>query len=267
MSHQLLDFLATLHISHSHARGIAGTDKLIELLACRAGENILEIGFGTGATLVQLASLYPDTRFSGCEASGVMLAKATQRIKFCRLQDRIKLLLADGQQKYPFEDHSFDKIYIESVLAIQEGEELRKALLEIHRILKPQGTLLFNETIWLDQTESELQQTINRDCKAAFGIIQANAEYPHLQDWNQLLLEMRFEVKDIIRLAEIPVAKRSKHYFPKAFPSRLFTLFGKLKVYHPTFKKEWVAYLKKMKGLIPGNTPVMEGIIIKACKV
>lgn len=196
-----------------------------------------------------------------------MFTKATQRIKFCRLQDKIKLLLADGQQKYPFEDHTFDKIYIESVLAIQEGEALRKALLEIHRILKPHGTLLFNETIWLEQTKTEVLHHINRDCKQAFGIIQANAEYPFLKDWKQLLMELGFDVKVIIRLVEIPVSTRSKHYSPQVILSRVFTYFGKLKViYHPAHKKEWVRYKEKMKGLIPGKTPVMEGLIIKAYK-
>src|SRR5581483_12303159 len=55
----------------------AGRTAVIESLALRSGERVLEVGVGTGLSL----PLYPaDVRVTGIDVSGEMLAKARERV-------------------------------------------------------------------------------------------------------------------------------------------------------------------------------------------
>lgn len=81
-----------------------GRDKLIEEMNVQAGENILEVGCGTGRNLSILAKKYPATNFFGLDASAEMLETATQKItKNKQANVNLKLALAD--------DFSFDKTF------------------------------------------------------------------------------------------------------------------------------------------------------------
>ena len=56
MGNQILNYLGKAHSDFIHAKGKLASNKLIELLGPKSKENILEVGFGTGATLVRLAA-------------------------------------------------------------------------------------------------------------------------------------------------------------------------------------------------------------------
>jgi tRNA A58 N-methylase Trm61 len=88
MSGQILDYFAKIHETHIHARGKIASGKLIELLDCRPGEAILEMGFGSGATLAYLASAFKKTKFHGFEASEIMYRVARKRLNFCGLSKK-----------------------------------------------------------------------------------------------------------------------------------------------------------------------------------
>src|ERR1700733_15191750 len=55
---------------------LLGRDQLISGLQPGAGENVLEIGCGTGRNLVLAAQLYPDAQFFGVDVSTEMLTSA-----------------------------------------------------------------------------------------------------------------------------------------------------------------------------------------------
>ena len=267
MSHQLLDYFAHTHSGYLHARGKTATHKLVELLDCQANENILEIGCGTGATLVQMAATYPTSKFQGVDVSETMLRFAHRRLKFCGLADQVQLSLASPAQPLPFEKHTFDRIYVESVIAIKEGEGLVTMLRECHRVLKPGGTLVFNETIWLDSTSQARAQEINEACKIAFGIIQANAEYQHVSDWKELLTGLGLIPQQVVRVADIDENTKPKSPFLPVFLSRIYSGNGTLKSrLNRELRKDWKQYQEKMKEIIPGNSPLMEGVIFRVVK-
>ncbi len=60
---------------------LLGRDKLIEKMDVQAGENILEVGCGTGRNLVILASRFQDATFYGLDASAAMLKTANAKIE------------------------------------------------------------------------------------------------------------------------------------------------------------------------------------------
>ena len=143
MTDQILDYFGKSHASHIHARGKVSTIKLIELLEVNGNDKILEIGFGTGATLVQIAARSKADIF-GYETSKVMFQKALKRIRFCKMSERINITLVKKKNHFPVPDSTFDRVYCESIIAIQEDDDFLNLLLEIKRVLKPTGSFVLN---------------------------------------------------------------------------------------------------------------------------
>lgn len=240
-----------------HARGWIATKFLVQKLDCQPNERVLEIGFGTGATLVELASRNRETQFFGVEANQVMHAKARQRVKFCGMSGNIQCVLNQHTLPLPFSDNSFDRIYCESVLAILEGKDLPNMLLEIKRVLKPTGILLFNETIWTSAASPQIIQEVNDFCKANYGIIQSTADFPHLSDWQGLLQSAGFEILEKQAVGQIEDSlKYSKNW--SSILSRVFSFFGKLR--HGSGLSQLTDIRTQLD--VPNN--IMEGIIIKS---
>lgn len=83
---------------------LLGRDKLIAEMDVQNGENILEIGCGTGRNLAILAKKYPKTNFYGLDASAEMLETAQRKVDKNKLENvELKVALAD--------DFSFDKTF------------------------------------------------------------------------------------------------------------------------------------------------------------
>ena len=265
MQNEILNFFGRIHAQYIHARGEQGTRVLIQSLNCQPEEEILEIGCGTGTTLIQLFSNNKKTKFYGIDLSPLMLKKAKSRLRFCMTGDLVKLGLMQNRTKIPFESNSFDKIYLESVLGIQEGDDLKDLLMEIRRVLRANGTLLMNETIWLDSTPPEKILHINEFCKRSFGIVQCTSHYPYLKDWKVLLASMNFNCESIIVLDDVKNDLKSEFKFPYGLLSFLYTASGKIKSnLIPSLRSEKKEFYLKMKLILPDNTPIMGGVLIKA---
>lgn len=179
----LLDFFAAARTPDLHALGRAGTRLLLEALHPAPGERILELGFGTGHTLIELRAACSGLELYGWEQSARMLDAARRRHRFCGVGD-IRLDAGTGPLPYP--DHFFDAAYAESVLAILPDAELPGVFAELYRVLKPGGRLCCNETLWLPGTDPDTIRSINALCLVYFGIPQASEQYPCPADWEQL---------------------------------------------------------------------------------
>jgi len=262
MTDHILEYLGNSHASYIHARGKLSTIKIIELLEAQENEKVLEIGFGTGATLVQMAT-QSKAQYFGYEMSPLMYQKALKRVQFCKMLKRINLTLLEKKNNFPAPDSTFDRVYAESIIAIQEDSDFRNLLLEIKRVLKPNGVLLFNETIWLESTNKSKAKYINEECKKSFGIIQSNHEYLHIADWKNLLMEIGFRLEFEMRVTEISPLKGK--IFESTFCSKIFTLIGKTKASTSlSMRRNWKNFQLKMDSIINKHEKLMEGIIIKA---
>lgn len=83
---------------------LLGRDNLIAEMDIRDGENILEIGCGTGRNLEILAGKYPNANFYGLDASAEMLGIARKKVDKHELENiTLRNALAD--------DFSFDKTF------------------------------------------------------------------------------------------------------------------------------------------------------------
>jgi SAM-dependent methyltransferase len=107
------------------------------LSACRGGERVLEVGFGSGVSFLNLRDLYS-------EIYGIDLATDIQQVQAAFAGQNISLHLQNGNVlQLDFPDQFFDTVLLISILEhLQPGDQIR-AFSEIRRVLKPGGQVVF----------------------------------------------------------------------------------------------------------------------------
>jgi ubiquinone/menaquinone biosynthesis C-methylase UbiE len=117
------------------------TDIGLHMLNIQPGEKVLEIGFGTGQSLVNMAYSIKDTgRVYGIDLSDGMVRVANERIARSGLSCRIDLYLGDANT-LPFKVNSFDAIFISFTLELFSTSEITNVLAECKRVLQNNGRL------------------------------------------------------------------------------------------------------------------------------
>jgi ubiquinone/menaquinone biosynthesis C-methylase UbiE len=113
--------------------------RAVTLLGVEAGDAVLEIGFGGGATLERLLTTTPAVRVAGLEQSATMAATARARFAGPIAEGRVTIETGDVEA-LPYADRSFDRII--TVNVVYFWEDLPAALEELCRVLRPGGTLV-----------------------------------------------------------------------------------------------------------------------------
>ncbi len=116
-------------------------DKTLKYLDVKEGETVLEVGFGTGYSLEQIAKRVGETgQAYGIDISSGMLEVTKKRLKKAGLAERVELHCGDASS-LPFEDNKFDAVFMSFTLELFDTPEIPKVLNEIKRVLKPSGRL------------------------------------------------------------------------------------------------------------------------------
>ena len=117
-------------------------DLALERLGIAMGEAVLEIGFGTGHSLVQIAeAVGAEGRVCGVDLSAGMLErKAERRLARAGMSDRVELHCGDAAQ-LPYADETLDAVFMSFTLELFDTPEIPVVLGEIRRVLKPNGRL------------------------------------------------------------------------------------------------------------------------------
>jgi ubiquinone/menaquinone biosynthesis C-methylase UbiE len=111
----------------------------VELLAAEPQDRILEIGFGPGLAIEQLARQVTNGIVAGVDFSRAMVAAARARNLSAIRRGRVDLRCGQAAQ-LPFGDALFDKAF--SIHSIYFWPEPERALKEIWRVLRPGGKLI-----------------------------------------------------------------------------------------------------------------------------
>lgn len=115
----------------------------LESLALKAGESVIDIGVGPGLLSADMAQQVGATgRVVGVDSSSSMVAIAARR---CGEFSQVEIATGDAQ-KLEFPDGSFDAAVCTQVLLYVP--DVGRALMEMHRVLKPGGRALVLETDW-----------------------------------------------------------------------------------------------------------------------
>ncbi|NIQ07014.1 MAG: methyltransferase domain-containing protein [Candidatus Korarchaeota archaeon] len=114
----------------------------LALLKPKKGEQILEIGFGTGSALAKIAqSVGNEGRVYGIDLAEGMVHLAKRRLKRCGLSGRVKLFRGDARS-LPFEEEQFNAVYMALTLELFDTPEILTVLKEIKRTLKKEGRVV-----------------------------------------------------------------------------------------------------------------------------
>jgi demethylmenaquinone methyltransferase / 2-methoxy-6-polyprenyl-1,4-benzoquinol methylase len=116
--------------------------KVLKLVADKNPKTILDIATGTGDLAILMTQTSAE-RIVGLDLSAGMLKIGKTKIENKNLSSKIEMIVGDSE-KLPFEDNSFDAITV--AFGIRNFETLEKGLIEIKRVLKPNGIFVVLET-------------------------------------------------------------------------------------------------------------------------
>ena len=130
--------------------------------AVRRGEQVVDIGSGTGTMSRELAALVgPEGSVTGVEPNPVFRALAEER------SDGADVTYVDGAAgALPFPDASLDLVWCERVL--QHVDDAQAALLEMARVLRPGGRALVLDADHGSNVESDLPRHVETALQEAF---------------------------------------------------------------------------------------------------
>ncbi|MBX9625414.1 MAG: methyltransferase domain-containing protein [Gemmataceae bacterium] len=113
----------------------------VKALALKPGEAVVELGFGTGNEVLDLAALVgPTGKVAGIDISSGMLAVAQRKLAANPPKTPIDLRVGDARS-LPFADASFDAAYTSFTLELFPAGDIPAVLAEARRVLKPGGRL------------------------------------------------------------------------------------------------------------------------------
>ncbi len=179
------DFIAD---SNERAARRAG----VEALALKPGEAVLELGFGTGNEVLDLAGLVgPKGKVAGIDISSGMLTVAKRKLAVATPKVTADLRVADART-LPFQDKTFDAVYTSFTLELFPEADIPVVLAEAKRVLKPGGRIgvVSMATVRPGQHTSTLEKTY----------IWMHRHFPHIVDCRPI------DTEAVVRAAGFEIA-------------------------------------------------------------
>ena len=113
----------------------------LQKLDVKTGEKVLEIGFGTGHSLLALARRVGTTgKVYGVDLSEGMFQVASNRLSKNGMSNRVELQCGEATH-LPFPDQFFDAVFMSFVLELFDTPELPLVMRECQRVLNQAGRI------------------------------------------------------------------------------------------------------------------------------
>lgn len=146
----------------------------VEALNVKGGEKVLELGFGTGNEVLDLAALVgPNGLVAGIDISPGMLAVAQKKLAEKPPAAKTDLVVGDARE-LPFATDWFDVAFTSFTLELFPAEDIPTVLTEVKRVLKPGGRfgVVCMATVRTGEKASGLEKTY----------IWMHRHFPHIVD-------------------------------------------------------------------------------------
>jgi ubiquinone/menaquinone biosynthesis C-methylase UbiE len=160
------------------------TRKVTDTLGLRPGERVLDLGCGTGATAVHLASA-KGVRVTGVTISAVEARRAAERAAAAGVGRTVDFAQGD-YHALDLPDGGFDAVL--ALESLQNSTDLPRALAECYRMLRPGGRLTIADLC--------LGEPGDPSRLAAFMSALKLAELPSLSDWLALVRDAGLQVEE-----------------------------------------------------------------------
>lgn len=136
---------------------------------------VLDLGSGYGGPAIFLASTF-ECHVTGLNVSAVEIEEAERHVKAQGVAELVSFDCGDFHE-LPYADESFDVVWSQD--SLMYGADKRRILQEVHRVLKPGGTIDFTDIL------------VSRDLKAEDrDRLYARVRTPEMWDTERYLVEM-----------------------------------------------------------------------------
>ena len=166
----------------------------LQKLNVKAGEVVLEIGFGTGHSLLALARGVGTTgKVYGVDLSEGMFQVASNRLSKNGMSDRAELQCGDAT-RLPFSDNFFDAVFMSFVLELFDTPELPLVMRECQRVLGEAGRLGIVALSKKELTAVRLYEWFHMrfpayvDCRPIFARQTVEAAGFHVTDMTEMMM-------------------------------------------------------------------------------
>jgi len=140
-------------------------DALMSELSPRAGMKVLDVGSGTGDTVLEIArKVGPRGKSVGIDFTEEGTAKARKKAHSSGLGRIAEFRLAEAE-KLPFDDETFDAVISECVVCLTADKQ--KVLAEKVRVLKPGGRVIMHDVI----SQAPMPEAVRKDPRLYCGCI------------------------------------------------------------------------------------------------
>ena len=113
----------------------------IDALNLTGGESVLDIGYGTGSAVLELAKrVGVDGSVTGIDISPGMQQVAQEKLEESGAQAKVQLDVGSAMEM-PYADDKFDAVFTSFTLELFPAEDIPAVLAEARRVLKPDGRL------------------------------------------------------------------------------------------------------------------------------
>ena len=176
--------------------------KLVYRLARHTPNRILDIATGTGDLAILSAQKISNAHIIGMDISEGMLRLSRKKVIEKKLSDRIRMVHGDSEN-IPFKEDYFDAITVS--FGIRNFENLSSGLLEMYRVLKPEGHLLILEfstplnlsikklySLYIRNILPFIGKILSEDKEAYAYLPESMATFPFGKEMEMILIEAGF---------------------------------------------------------------------------
>jgi SAM-dependent methyltransferase len=156
--------MGTWMLYDSKVGKLAERERLLDLVALRREENVLDLGCGRGLLLVGAAKRLTSGRATGLDLwnaedlTGNTPEATLENARREGVSERVEVKTGD-MRKMPFPDASFDAVVSNvAIHNIYEREGRLSAMREIARVLKPGGRVMIHDIRHVNEYASELSR-------------------------------------------------------------------------------------------------------------
>ena len=155
------------------------------------GKRILDFGCGSGASLINLSRMFPESQIVGIELENDLLSIARMRVEHYQL-DNVELYLSPGPSQIPATIGRFDFILLSAVYEHLLPTERPPILQQIWSVLNHGGVMFLEETphrYWPMEGHTTRLPFVNYlpDSLALWAARHFSKRVPQQQSWQTLL--------------------------------------------------------------------------------